>query len=228
MTGRDVVVKAEGLTRHFFQGGEIVKALQELDLTVHQGEFLAVTGASGSGKSTLLNMIGLLDAPTNGRLFLNGADTKELGPKEKTALRLHSIGFVFQFFNLQTNLSALENVMLPAWIATGDRKRSVELARSLLERVGLGDRLGHLPSQLSGGQQQKVSIARALVNSPGIILADEPTGNLDSMSTMEVMKIFREINEAGHTLIMVTHEQDIAAMTHREIRLLDGKLLVSG
>ncbi|HID71484.1 MAG TPA: ABC transporter ATP-binding protein [Thermoplasmata archaeon] len=219
------VVKTAQLSKHYTQGNAVVKALDEVSLTVYKGEWVAVTGASGSGKSTLLNMIGLLDTPTSGEVFLNGISTSSLSQKEKTNIRLRKIGFVFQFFNLQTNLTALENVMLPAWLATNDRKKSMEKATSYLERVGLEKRMDHLPSQLSGGQQQKVAIARALVNNPEIILADEPTGNLDSTSTNEILEMFKEVNAMGHTLIMVTHERDIASMADRIITLHDGRIV---
>jgi len=218
-------VKTSQLSKYYRQGEETVTALHEVDITIEKGEFVAVTGASGSGKSTLLNMVGLLDTPSKGTIVLSGSSTEQLSQKEKTTMRLRNIGFVFQFFNLQTNLTALENVMLPAWIATGNRKESTRKARYYLERAGLEDRLSHLPSQLSGGQQQRVAIARALVNSPGLILADEPTGNLDSASTREIVRLFREVSEMGHTIIMVSHERDIAQMAHREITLLDGRVV---
>ena len=226
-TNTTPVVKTHQLSKYYRQGEETVTALHEVDISIEKGEFVAVTGASGSGKSTLLNMVGLLDTPSSGSIFLNGNRIETLSQKEKTTMRLRSIGFIFQFFNLQTNLTALENVMLPAWLASGDRKESTRKAQDYLKRAGLGDRLTHLPSQLSGGQQQRVAIARALVNSPGILLADEPTGNLDSASTTEIIQLFKEINEMGHTVIMVTHEKDIARMAHREISLLDGRVVES-
>ncbi len=226
MEGPEPIISTRGLCRYFKQGDITIRALHEVDMSVHKGEWLAITGASGSGKSTLLNMLGLLDDPTGGEVFLYGRPTRDLGQKEKAKLRLKGIGFIFQFFNLQTNLTALENVMLPAWLATGNRTRSLEKARVYLKRVGLGDRMEHTPARLSGGQQQRVAIARALINEPGLILADEPTGNLDSGSSKGIMELFSEIEKEGHTILMVTHEKDIASAASREIRLHDGNLFV--
>jgi putative ABC transport system ATP-binding protein len=226
-TERPFLVRTEKLSKFYQQGEEIIKALDQVELSISPGEWVAVTGASGSGKSTLLNMLGLLDSPSEGVVFLEEIPATSLGASEKRELRLRKLGFVFQFFNLQANLCALENVMLPAWLATGDRRKSTHRATTLLERVGLGARLQHLPAQLSGGQQQKVAIARAVVNSPALILADEPTGNLDSSSSTQIMKLFSELNSEGHTIIMVTHEPDIAARAHRELVLHDGRLLTS-
>jgi len=208
-------------------GDEVdVHALQGLDFTIQSGEYVAIMGASGSGKSTLLNIIGCLDYPTEGTYILDGVQVDELDRNELADIRNEKIGFVFQKFNLLARTSALENVELPLlYNRSGTMKDSRQRAVEALEKVGLGDRLNHEPNQLSGGQQQRVAIARALVNQPAILLADEPTGNLDSKTSVEVMNIFNELHRQGITVVMVTHEDDIAAYAKRTIRLMDGKVV---
>ncbi len=207
--------------------GEItVKALDNIDLKIQQGEFVAVMGASGSGKTTLMNIMGCLDHPTGGSYFLEGTDITKLDPDQIAEIRNRKIGFVFQSFNLLARTTALENVELPLLYRREKPSRNIrEIAKEMLERVGLGGRLHHLPSQLSGGQQQRVALARALVNNPSLILADEPTGNLDTEMSLEVMAIFQDLHEAGITIVMVTHEPDIAQFTRRKVQFRDGKVL---
>ncbi len=217
-------VEVIDLFKIYSMGKGEVRALNGIDFNIGPGDFVAISGPSGSGKSTLLNMIGLLDAPTSGRIIIDGVEASSASREERTALRLHKIGFVFQFFNLQSNLTALENVMIPCWLMSGDRRQAVKRAEALLDSVGLGDRLNHLPTELSGGQQQRVSIARALVNSPSLVLADEPTGNLDSVSTGEIIELFHEINRNGQTIVMVTHEPDIANAADFSLELVDGRI----
>ncbi len=218
------IMELRNVERHYMTGEEVVRAIDGIDLTIKTGEFTVITGASGSGKSTLLNLMGLLDSPTSGEVIIHGKAGSTLSHKGKSRIRLREIGFIFQFFNLQNNLNALENVMIPYWMADHPRRESEERARELLERVGLGNRIGHLPSELSGGQQQRVAIARALVNSPAVVLADEPTGNLDSHTTEEVIKLFRRLNLEGQTIVMVTHERPLTEKTGRTIELLDGRI----
>ncbi|HNW59682.1 MAG TPA: ABC transporter ATP-binding protein [bacterium] len=214
-------------TRHLkktYQIGDIaVHALRGVDLVINQGEFLAIMGASGSGKSTLMNLLGCLDAPSSGEYYLNGTRISELGRNAYADIRNQNIGFVFQGFNLLPRTSAIENVELPLLY---DRNHRIpdprQAALDALEMVGLGDRIHHEPNQLSGGQQQRVAIARALVNQPAILLADEPTGNLDSRTSIEVMAVFQELNRRGITIILVTHEADIAAHAHRVVEMQDG------
>jgi len=204
-------------------GEIVVRALRGIDLTVDRGEFVSIMGASGSGKSTLMNMLGCLDTATAGDYFLDGTDVSQLSRDEYAEIRNQRIGFVFQGYNLLPRTSAVDNVELPLFY---DHSGRIEDSRGsavrALERVGLGDRIGHEPSELSGGEQQRVSIARALVNEPAIILADEPTGNLDSRTSVDVMAVFQELNEQGITVLLVTHEQDIASYTKRVITLRDG------
>ncbi|MBN1154418.1 ABC transporter ATP-binding protein [candidate division KSB1 bacterium] len=206
--------------------GEIdVHALRGVDLSVEAGDFIAIMGASGSGKSTLMNLIGCLDEPTSGKYFLDGTDVSALTKNEYADIRNQKIGFVFQGFNLLSRTSALENVELPLFYDRTHRfKNPLKTAQEALERVGLGDRIEHVPNQLSGGQQQRVAIARALVNEPSILLADEPTGNLDSRTSVEVMSVFQELNEQGITIILVTHESDIAKYTRRIVEMRDGRI----
>jgi len=200
-----------------------VPALDGVSLNVEQGDMVAIIGASGSGKSTLMNIIGCLDKPTSGSYMLDGADVGRLNDNKLAELRSKKIGFVFQEFNLLSRATALANVELPL-IYNGIRQKQ-KLAITALERVGLGGRAKHKPTELSGGEQQRVAIARALINTPRLILADEPTGNLDSAATADIISIFKELNRDGITVILVTHEMDIAAQTQRTIRLLDGKII---
>lgn len=219
------IIQTVGLTK-IYQVGEIeVAALRGIDMTIEEGEFVAIMGASGSGKSTLMNLIGCLDRPTAGDYFLDDHNTSSFLPNEYAAIRNQKIGFVFQGFNLLSRTSALENVELPLLYDRTHRiKNPVTKATSALERVGLGDRMHHVPNQLSGGQQQRVAIARALVNEPAIILADEPTGNLDSRTSLEVFSVFQELNEEGITIVLVTHERDFALFAKRIVELRDGKI----
>ncbi len=212
--------------RKIYKMGEVeVRALDGVSLTVEQGEMVAIMGPSGSGKSTMMNIIGCLDQPTSGSYRLAGQEVGQLSEREKTKLRNREIGFVFQSFNLLPKLTALENVELPLTYAGVSRKERRDRAIEALVRMGLEKRLNHTPPELSGGQQQRVAIARALVNNPRLILADEPTGNLDSQSSVEIMGIFQELNRKGITVILVTHEAKIAAQTQRTIRLHDGKMV---
>jgi len=208
-----------------YQMGDIeVRALDRVTLDVEKGEYLAVMGPSGSGKSTLMNLIGCLDTPTSGEYILNGQEVSGLDDTALAHIRNAEIGFVFQTFNLLPRTTALENVEVPLIYGGTHRRDRHRLAREALEKVGLGDRIRHTPNELSGGQRQRVAIARALVNNPSIILADEPTGNLDSRSSEEIIGLFTKLNEAGNTIVLVTHEEDIAAHAHRIVRLLDGKV----
>ena len=216
------LIHLESIVKHYKVGPSVVRALRTVTLDIFRGEYVAVMGASGSGKSTLMNIIGCLDTPTSGTYILNGKEVSSMTDNELAGIRNKEIGFVFQVFNLLPRNTALENVMLPL-VYAGERKRSrTEKALRILEDVGLGDRVEHRPNELSGGQRQRVAIARALVNSPSLILADEPTGNLDSTISEEIMKLFAEIHRKGNTILMVTHEADIARHAHRIIRLKDG------
>jgi putative ABC transport system ATP-binding protein len=218
------LIQIEHLTK-VYQLGEIeVHALRGVSLNISRGEFAAIMGASGSGKSTFMNILGCLDKPTKGTYLLEGIDVGKLTRDELAAIRNKKIGFVFQGFNLLSRTSALENVELPLFYGTATTKARKEKAIEAIERVGLGDRIHHYPNQLSGGQQQRVAIARALVNDPSIILADEPTGNLDSRTSVEVMEIFQKLNDNGITIVLVTHEPDIAQFAKRHIIFRDGKI----
>ena len=219
------IVRLEGVTKVYRMGKVEVQALRGVNLSVKRGEFIAILGPSGSGKSTLLNMIGCLDKPTSGKVFIDGKDTSRLNENELAALRREKIGFVFQQFNLIHTLNALENVALPMLFAGIRRAERMKRARELLEKVGLSHRIYHKPMELSGGEQQRVAIARALANNPEIIVADEPTGNVDTDAGNAIMEIFEQLNEERRTIILVTHDFDIAAHAHRKLRMRDGTLL---
>ena len=216
------IIEIKGLKREFLVGSEIVKALKGVDLSVMKNEYLAMMGPSGSGKSTLMNLLGCLDTPTAGAYNLNGTDVSSLKDDDLAEIRNKEIGFIFQTFNLLPRLTALENVSLPLVYAGYNSEDRKIKAQDVLEKVGLGDRMDHRPNQLSGGQRQRVAVARALVNDPSIILADEPTGNLDSKTSLDIMRLFEEIHEMGNTLIVVTHEEEVASHAHRILRLRDG------
>ena len=219
------VIDIQGITKTYVNGKLSVPVLYGLDLQVNKGEFVSIMGPSGSGKSTFMNILGCLDRPTTGSYRLNGDEVATLSDDELAFVRNKQIGFVFQSFNLLTKLTALENVALPMIYAGMDKKSRNERAAALLSSVGLGDRMDHLPSELSGGQRQRVAIARALANNPAIIMADEPTGNLDSKSTIDVMNIFRGLYEEGRTIILVTHEPEIATYASRNVVLRDGLIV---
>jgi putative ABC transport system ATP-binding protein len=220
------VIEIKDLTKNYYVGDIVVPALQNINLDVESGEFVSIMGASGSGKSTLMNIIGCLDEPTEGQYFLDGQDVAKMMKNESADVRNRKIGFVFQNFNLLPRTTALENVELPIlYDRSGQSKNSKILASQALAQVGLGDRMDHVPNQLSGGQKQRVALARALVNSPSILLADEPTGNLDSRTSIDIMKLFQELNSRGITIIVVTHEHDIASYTSRTIFLRDGRII---
>ena len=218
----DLVIDLKDITREFRVGQQLVRALRGIDIEIQHNEYAALMGPSGSGKSTLMNVIGCLDTPTAGKYLLNGKDVSRMVDNELAEIRNTEIGFVFQTFNLLPRYSALENVALPLVYAGWTKKDRLERAAEVLEQVGLADRMTHNPNELSGGQRQRVAVARALVNKPSIILADEPTGNLDSTTSHEIMELFNEIHSNGNTVILVTHEEDIAEHANRVIRLRDG------
>lgn len=218
----DNVIEIRGIIRDFKLGQEIVHVLKGIDLDIKRGEYVAIMGPSGSGKSTLMNLLGCLDTPTAGMYKLNGKDVSQMSDDELADIRNTEIGFVFQTFNLLPRTTALDNVALPMVYAGASKKQRNDRASEVLTEVGLADRMDHRPNQLSGGQRQRVAVGRALVNKPSIILADEPTGNLDSKTGHEIMQLFDEIHGAGNTVIMVTHEEEIAAHARRVIRLRDG------
>lgn len=218
----ETIIEIKNITRDFPLGSEIVKVLKGVDLHINKGEYVALMGPSGSGKSTLMNILGCLDTPTGGSYILNGKDVSRMADDELAGIRNKEIGFVFQTFNLLPRTTALDNVALPMVYAGYKKSDRNARATKVLTQVGLEDRMDHKPNQLSGGQRQRVAVARALVNHPSIILADEPTGNLDSKTSVEIMKLFGEIHANGNTVILVTHEEDIAAYAHRVIRLRDG------
>lgn len=216
------IIDIKGITRDFQLGSETVNVLKGIDLLINKGEYVALMGPSGSGKSTLMNILGCLDTPTSGSYILNGKQVSEMHDDELAEIRNKEIGFVFQTFNLMPRTTALDNVALPMVYAGFSKDERNKRATEVLTQVGLADRMDHKPNQLSGGQRQRVAVGRALVNKPSIILADEPTGNLDSKTSVEIMKLFGEIHSNGNTVILVTHEEDIAAHAHRIIRLRDG------
>ena len=220
----DVIIKTQKLTKHYFLGAETVKAVCDVDLEIRRGEFVAIMGPSGSGKSTFMNMIGCLDTPTSGDYWLNGEQVSKLSDNRLANVRNRQIGFVFQTFNLLPRATALHNVELPLiYAGVGSRERT-RRAKEKLELVGLGDRMAHRPPEMSGGQRQRVAIARALVNDPAILLADEPTGNLDSQTSAGILKQLQALNDNGQTIVVVTHEHDVAALAKRQVHLLDGKI----
>jgi putative ABC transport system ATP-binding protein len=224
----DGVIEARGLWKSYAMQAEEIHALRGIDLDVERGAYLAIMGPSGSGKSTLMNLLGCLDTPTRGSYRLNGREVSAMVDDELAFVRNREIGFVFQTFNLLPRATALRNVELPLVYRGAPAGERVERARRALEKVGLADRLGHRPNELSGGQRQRVAIARALVNEPSIVLADEPTGNLDSGTGDEILALFDDLNRQGHTLIVVTHEEEVAAHSRRVVRLRDGRIESEG
>ncbi|MDP4759469.1 MAG: ABC transporter ATP-binding protein [Schleiferiaceae bacterium] len=218
------MLQLRGITRDFKMGAQTVHVLKGIDLDIFKNQYVALMGPSGSGKSTLMNLLGCLDTPTEGTYILNGSDVSALDDNALAEIRNNEIGFVFQTFNLLPRSTALENVALPLVYAGWGKEERIARASEVLEQVGLGDRMDHKPNQLSGGQRQRVAVARALVNKPALILADEPTGNLDSKTSVEIMKLFDEIQAAGNTVVLVTHEEDIAQRAKRVIRLVDGNI----
>ena len=219
---KEPLISFENLRKTYIMGDTEVKALQSASLNIYKNEYVALMGPSGSGKSTLMNLLGCLDTPSSGIYVLNGSNVANMGDTELAVVRNKEIGFVFQTFNLLPRLSALENVALPLVYAGIHKSVRFKKAEEMLAAVGLKDRMDHKPNELSGGQRQRVAVARALVNNPSIILADEPTGNLDSKTSYEIMQLFDEIHKAGNTIILVTHEPDIAAHAHRIVKLKDG------
>ena len=224
MPTTDAILQLRGITRDFKLGSQTVHVLKGIDLDIGKNEYVALMGPSGSGKSTLMNLLGCLDTPTSGNYELNGTDVSSLNDNALAEIRNSEIGFVFQTFNLLPRSTALENVALPLVYAGLGKEERLARAAEVLGQVGHSDRMDHRPNQLSGGQRQRVAVARALVNRPALILADEPTGNLDSKTSLEIMKLFDEIQEAGNTVILVTHEEDIAQYAKRVIRLVDGNI----
>ncbi|GJM33204.1 MAG: macrolide ABC transporter ATP-binding protein [Saprospiraceae bacterium] len=218
----NAIISVQNLQKIYIMGTTQVNALQDISLDIQKNEYVALMGPSGSGKSTLMNLLGCLDTPTSGEYWLNGNQVSKMIDSELAEIRNKEIGFVFQTFNLLPRLSALENVALPLVYGGVSKKARLDKAMEVLDEVGLGDRVDHRPNELSGGQRQRVAIARALVNNPSIILADEPTGNLDTKTSMEIMEILEKIHDAGNTVILVTHEPDISEHAHRIIRLRDG------
>jgi len=225
MTSRDPLIACEGVTKIYCMGEQKVAAVRDVSLTIDRGEYVAVMGPSGSGKSSFMNLIGALDVPTEGDIRIDGKSLGRLDDDELALLRNRTIGFVFQQFNLLARTSALENVMLPLSYARMNHDEAEKRARAALDRVGLSDRLDHTPAQLSGGQQQRVAIARAIATSPELLLADEPTGALDSATSEEIMKLFGELNASGITVVLITHDPDMAAFAKRQIRFKDGQVV---
>ena len=224
MSDSNAILQLRGITRDFKMGAQIVHVLKGIDLDIYKNQYVALMGPSGSGKSTLMNLLGCLDTPTSGSYVLNGSDASALDDNALAEIRNNESGFVFQTFNLLPRSTALDNVALPLVYAGWGKEERIARAQEVLEQVGLGDRMDHKPNQLSGGQRQRVAVARALVNRPALILADEPTGNLDSKTSLEIMKLFDAIQAAGNTVVLVTHEEDIAQHAKRVIRLLDGNI----
>lgn len=219
------LLKFKKISKNYCMPNYTVKALTDIDLEIENGEFVSLSGPSGCGKSTLMNIAGCLDVPTGGEYYFNGDDISGLGNKKLAKIRNKQIGFIFQAFNLINTMSVLENVALPGLYSNLGRKESLRKARIALEKVELGDRIDHLPTELSGGQQQRVAIARAIFGTPELLLADEPTGNLDSKTSKEILKVLSGLNKNGMTIILVTHDATIAEMTHRQIKMMDGKIL---
>jgi len=224
MQNNTAIINLSNITKHYEMGSQIVKALDGINIAVEQNDYLAFIGSSGSGKSTMLNILGCLDRPTSGQYHLNGKNVERLVQNELSEIRNLEIGFIFQSFNLLPRADALGNVMQPLIYRDIGFRRRKEMAMEALIRVGLEERVDHLPNQLSGGQRQRVAIARALVTQPSILLADEPTGNLDSRTTVEIMELFDELHSEGHTLIVVTHEDEIARHCHRVVEMKDGMI----
>ena len=225
MQSDGMLIHVQDLTKVYLMGTEQVRALDGVSLGIPRGEYVAIMGPSGSGKSTLMNLIGCLDTPSSGTYILNEREVSKLDDNELAAIRNKEIGFVFQTFNLLARTSALGNVELPLIYAGVPRAERLAKSKAALESVGLGDRMTHKPNELSGGQRQRVAIARALVNNPSLILADEPTGNLDSKTGTELMSLFDDLNKRGNTIVLVTHEEDIAQHAHRVVKLMDGKIV---
>ena len=223
--GTAALIEVRALTKIYRVGVETIHALRGLDVSIRRNEMVAIMGSSGSGKSTLMNMLGCLDRPTAGAYFLNGRDVSRMGARELAQVRNEEIGFVFQSFELLPRQTALENVELPLVYARGGWRGRRQRALAALDRVGLGNRVDHRPNQLSGGQRQRVAIARAILNKPSILLADEPTGNLDSQTTTEILALFRQLHAEGQTIVIVTHEDEVAAHCQRVVRLRDGRVL---
>ncbi len=221
----NILIKLDKVSKIYKMGEVELKAVDRISLRIKPGEFLGIMGASGSGKSTLMNILGILDSPTEGKYFLKGRDVSSLNDVEASVIRNKEIGFVFQTFNLIKGLTAFENVETPLIYAGIPKKRRREIVEYYLEKMGIADRMNHKPNQLSGGQRQRVAIARALVNNPSILLADEPTGNLDSKTTAEIMELFHQIHQEGKTIVLVTHEHDIGRETEKTIVLRDGKII---
>jgi putative ABC transport system ATP-binding protein len=220
----ETIISLEKIVKNYYIGSIVVEALRAVDVDIKRNEYVAIMGPSGSGKSTLMNLVGALDTPTSGEYILNGTDVSKMDDDRLAEIRNKEIGFIFQTFNLLPRYTALENVMLPLVYAGIGKSERAALATKTLTEVGLADRMDHRPNELSGGQRQRVAVARALVNTPSIILADEPTGNLDSKTSVDIMKLFGQIHSKGNTIILVTHEETIARYAHRIIRLIDGMI----